>query len=207
VIKRTRGLLFVLSGPSGVGKDTVLTRLRQRDPSLVYSISCTTRPRRPGEVDGVNYRFVDEVTFTRMAQANEFLEWAWVHRHRYGTPAAPVQKHLEAGHDVLLKIDVQGADQVKLHMHDAVFIFLLPPSLKELRRRLRERASEQSQELRVRVEDASRELEYVWQYDFAVTNDDAECATDLVHAIVRAERARLRPDHMARTRVSVPRPP
>ncbi len=182
------GRLIVLSGPSGVGKDTVLHTMFDLDPQLRYSVSYTTRPARPGEVDGVSYSFVDEPTFRAMAERGEFLEWAVVHGNLYGTSLARVREALDRGEDVVLKIDVQGAAQLRGRVPEAVFIFLLPPSIDALRERLRARESEDPESLAVREADAQRELAAAEQYDHRVVNDQVERAAREILDIVAASR-------------------
>ncbi len=183
------GRLIVLSGPSGVGKDTVVHELRRLDPSLRYSVSYTTREPRPGEVDGVAYSFIDERTFREMARRGEFLEWAEVHGHLYGTSEARVKEALGAGDDILLKIDVQGAAWIRPRVAGAVFIFLLPPSEEELRRRLVERDTEDRASLELRVKNAVAELADGAGYDHQVVNDDVSRAARAILDIVRRRRA------------------
>ncbi len=183
------GRLIVLSGPSGVGKDTVLHELRTLDPSLRYSVSYTTREPRPGEVDGVAYSFIDEDTFRAMAQRGEFLEWAEVHGHLYGTSEARVKEALERGEDIVLKIDVQGAAWIRPRVAGAVFIFLLPPSEEELRRRLVSRDTEDDASLELRFRNAVAELADGAAYDHRVVNDDVHRAAGEVLDIVRRSRA------------------
>ena len=167
------GRLIVVSGPSGVGKDTVLRELFLLDPRLRYSVSFTTRPPRPGERDGAAYSFVDEDTFARMVDRGEFLEWAEVYGHRYGTSLQRVRDAVERGEDVVLKIDIQGAARVRKRVAgDAVFIFLLPPHPDELRRRLAERATEDESSAELRYATAVSELAEQDKYDHKVVNDD-----------------------------------
>jgi guanylate kinase len=183
-----RGRLVVISGPSGVGKDTVLRALFGLEPRLRYSVSYTTRPPRPGEVDGVSYSFVDEPTFMRMVERGEFLEWARVHGNLYGTSLQRVRDCLDRGEDVVLKIDVQGAAQLRGLVPEAVFIFLLPPSEEDLQERLRARDTEDDHALATRAADAVRELAEAERYDHQVVNDEVERAAREILAIVAASR-------------------
>jgi len=185
---RARGRLIVLSGPSGVGKDTVLRTLFELDPHLRYSVSYTTRPPRHGEVDGVSYSFVDVRAFEAMIERGELLEWARVHGNLYGTSLRRVRDHLERGEDVVLKIDVQGAAQLRGRVPEAIFIFLLPPSLEELRERLRSRESESDESLAQRDADAVRELAEAARYDHQVVNDQVERAAREILEVVAASR-------------------
>lgn len=185
------GRLIVLSGPSGVGKDTVLNELRRLDPSLRYSVSYTTREPRPGELDGVAYSFVDEDTFNAMAERGEFLEWAEVHGHRYGTSEERVKEALDRGEDIVLKIDVQGAAWIRPRVDGAIFIFLLPPSEEELRRRLVERDTEDEASVELRVANAVAELADGAAYDHRVVNDDVGRAAREILDIVRRRRAEV----------------
>lgn len=188
-----RGLLIVLSGPSGVGKDTVLRRLFELDPSLHYSVSFTTRSPRPDEAEGKSYSFVDDPTFDAMIARGEFLEWANIFTHRYGTSLQRVLEALDRGEDIVLKIDVQGAASVRERMQaDAIFIFLLPPSQDELRRRLVERATEDPDGLERRWATAVEELADQDKYDHCVVNDDVQRAAGEILAIIDSERERRR---------------
>ena len=181
---RRRGNLIVVSGPSGVGKDTVLRKVFALDPSLSYSVSYTTREPRPGEVDGVSYSFVDEPTFEELWRRGELLETAVVHGRRYGTSRSRVREALERGEDIVLKIDVQGAAQLRGQVDEAVFIFLLPPSAEVLRERLRARGTDDETSLRQRQTDAVRELGEAERYDHRVVNDDVERAAREILSIV-----------------------
>lgn len=180
------GKLIVLSGPSGVGKDTVLHALFEREPQLRYSISYTTRPPRPGEVDGVSYTFVDDEAFLRLEEGGEFLETAVVHGNRYGTSRRRVEAMLARGEHVILKIDVQGAAAVRDRVPEAIFIFLLPPSVEVLRQRLRDRGTDDDDAIARRDTDAVREMAEAARYDHHVINDSVERAAAQILDIVEA---------------------
>jgi guanylate kinase len=169
-------LLAIISGPSGVGKDTVIAALRERHPDddFHYVVTCTTRPRRAGEVDGVSYHFLTMERFIELRDTGELLEWAEVHGYWYGTPRQEVRRSLAAGRDVILKIDVQGAATVKEHVPDALLVFLVPPSLEELFGRLVSRATESADQLEVRQRNAAIELARQGDYDYIVVNETGE---------------------------------
>lgn len=181
----SRGQLVVVSGPSGVGKDTVLRRLFALDPNLTYSVSYTTRQPRPGEVDGRDYTFVSEAEFDRMVAAGELLEWQPVHNHRYGTGRGRVEAARDAGHDVALNIDVKGGVEIRRLVPDALLVFLAPPSLDELDRRLRARATEDAADLARRTADARVEMGYSDHYDVTVVNDDVERAAKEILELIQ----------------------
>jgi len=178
--------LFVVAGPSGVGKGTVVRLIRERIPSTHFSISVTTRAPRPGERDGVDYRFVSDEDFEQMIASGELLEWEEIFGHRSGTPAEPVREALEAGVDVLLELDVTGARHVRDVMPQAVLILLEPPTLEELERRLRSRGTETEERLAARLAKADWELGQRDTFDEVIVNDEAERAADQVAAIIDA---------------------
>ncbi|HEX8233066.1 MAG TPA: guanylate kinase [Caulobacteraceae bacterium] len=186
-----RGLMLVISSPSGAGKTSLAKRLRADYPELDLSISCTTRSPRPGEEDGREYHFVSRADFDHMVEARAFLEWAEVHEHRYGSPTKPAMASLAAGRDVLFDIDWQGAKQVKASApDDVVSVFILPPSMAELRRRLYARAADDPAVIERRLGRAWGEISQWPQYDYVILNDDIDGAyTQLVH-IYQAERLR-----------------
>ena len=178
----------MISGPSGVGKGTVVRSLLEAQPALRFSVSYTTRDPRPGELDGVHYRFVDEDTFTAIADAGGFLEWAEIFGHRSGTPAADVEEARAAGDDVLLEVDVQGARSVRERVPDAVLVFLQPPSDEELERRLRERGTEAGPDLDLRLSEAKEEMAAASEFDHVIVNDRVEKAVEEVLAIIKASK-------------------
>ncbi len=185
-----KGLLIVLSGPSGVGKGTVCAALRQKTTDLVYSVSATTRSPRPGEVDGVNYFFKTREEFERMIEQDELLEWAEYVGNYYGTPAKFVQEQLDQGKDVFLEIEVQGAMKVKQKFPDAVFIFLAPPSLAELEKRITGRGTDDDEVIRRRMQVARDEIKLMEEYDYIVVNDQIDCACRRIMSIIEAEHCR-----------------
>ena len=183
------GKLFVLAGPSGVGKGTIVRELVSRDPEgLSLSVSVTTRAPRPGEVDGVDYFFVDDDAFDRMIRAGELLEWAEIVGHRSGTPKGFVEDRLAAGRDVVLEIDVVGASQIRDRVPGSVLIFVDPPSMEELERRLRGRGTETEDRIRLRLETAEWELQQREWFDHVIVNDDLERASSQVAAIIDTSR-------------------
>ncbi len=187
-----RGIVLILSSPSGAGK-TTLTRMLLQDRSLdlTLSISVTTRPRRSSEVDGIHYRFISQRQFEALRDNNELLEWAQVHGNLYGTPRAPVEEVLAQGRDALFDIDYQGTQQVREKMSaDTVTVFILPPSMKELRARLERRAEDTREVIERRLETARKEIIRWSQYDYVLVNDDIQATFDDLLAILRAERQR-----------------
>ena len=184
-----RGLLLVLSSPSGAGKTTLSRRLLERDPNVVMSVSVTTRPARPGEIEGKDYYFITRHRFEAMAEAGELLEWAEVFNHGYGTPLSPVERWLNAGKDVLFDIDWQGTQQIGGRMEaDLVRVFILPPSAEELRQRLIRRAQDPATVVAKRMAEASNEISHWAEYDYVIINDDLETADKAIQSILAAER-------------------
>ena len=185
-----KGKLFIISGPSGVGKTTVRNLLLERDPSLYFSVSATTWPQREGEQDGVDYHFLDTAAFRKLIEEDALLEHAEYVGNCYGTPEAPVNEMLAAGHDVLLDIEVQGAAQVAAKRPDAVRIFVIPPSWEELERRLQGRGTDTPEKIRQRLERAKAEFAQAEHYDYYVVNDTVEHAAQECAAIFAAEHCR-----------------
>lgn len=189
-IKEPQGLLLVVSGPSGAGKGTICNLMREALPELAYSVSVTTRQPREGEVDGKDYFFKTVAQVKDMIFRGELLEYAQVYGNYYGTPKPYVQQLLNEGKDVLLEIDIQGALQIKKVFPDGVFIFVVPPSLEELRARIYKRGTDAEDVIEKRLRAATGELEYASEYDYIIVNDDAEKATKRVLTLMEAERYR-----------------
>lgn len=185
-----RGIIFILSAPSGAGKTTLIDALLAQYPGIRMSVSCTTRAPRNGEIDGRHYRFLTPAEFAAMKVNGEFAEWARVHDHLYGTPRRPLDDCARAGCDMLLDIDVQGARKIKRTYPDAVSIFVLPPSLRELGRRLAHRGTDDKMMIRRRLANARDEIQNIIDYDYYVVNRDVDAAVRLLSAIVEAERAK-----------------
>jgi len=190
--QRSRGLLFVVSAPSGTGKTTVVERLVQICPDLRLSRSYTSRAMRAGEKDGVDYNFITRDRFEAMIAEDAFLEWADVFGNLYGTCKADSERELEAGRDLILVIDVQGARQVRSHGATAIGIFVLPPSFEALERRLRGRSKDSEEAIRKRLATARREIRAVAEYEYVIVNDELDACVDRLRSIVLAERARPR---------------
>lgn len=204
-----RGILFVVSSPSGGGKGTLIQRMLNKVSSLSYSISFTTRTPRNGEVDGREYFFVTREKFEQMVAANEFLEWAPVHGKLYGTARNQVLREISAGRDIVLEVDVQGAASIRALVPDSVSVFILPPSFDVLRQRLLDRGTDSPEELDLRLRNAPTELRDYEAFQYLIINDDVERASDQLSAIVHAERARLhrqgpRVKHMVEAFLSEP---
>ncbi len=183
----TKGRTFIISGPSGVGKSTVLKALLERRRDLFFSVSATTRPARPGEIDGIHYRFLDVDTFREWIARDEFLEYAEFVGNFYGTPREYVYKAMNQGRDVILDIEIQGAIQVSQKMPDAVRIFIAPPSWEELERRLKDRGTDSEEKIQKRLLRAKVEVQTAHTYDYFVINDTVENAVGELEAIMTAE--------------------
>ena len=193
----TRGVLFIVSAPSGAGKTTLVRGLLERDPQIGLSVSHTTRPPRPGEQDGVAYHFVSADRFQAMRDAGDFLEWAHVHGNFYGTSRQWLEQRLESGHDVLLEIDWQGAQQVRTVFPDSVGVFILPPSLEALSARLTGRGHDAADVIERRLAAARDEIRHVHEFDFVIINNILSQAQDELAVVARAARL-LRTSQMAR---------
>ena len=184
-----RGLLFILSSPSGAGKTTLSRKLLENDPEIKLSVSATTRPPRPGEEDGVHYHFVSDAEFDRMVEEDDFYEWAHVFGHRYGTPKGHIREGLKNGQDYLFDIDWQGTQQLKQKDdQDVVTVFVLPPSLPELRRRLEARAQDSAEVIDDRMDRARAEISHWAEYKYVVINDGLEDCFEKVRTVLEAER-------------------
>lgn len=188
---RERGFPVVLAGPSGSGKTTVARALAEERDDILFSISATTRPRRSGERDGTDYRFLDRESFEELLESDELLEWAEVHGEWYGTPRANLREAREEGRHLLLDIDIQGARSVRRLVPEVLTVFLLPPSGEVMIDRLRGRRTEEEEEVRARLEAARAELSAVVEFDYLVVNDDLETAIEDVAAIIESEERRI----------------
>ena len=186
-----KGFLLVISGPSGVGKGTVLHDLMNTQKNLVYSVSVTTRKQRPGEIEGVSYFFKTHEEFEKMIEEDKFLEYAKVHDNYYGTPKEFVEEKINEGKIVILEIDVQGALNVKKNIDNGVYIFLAPPSLSELKNRIVNRGTETESDINLRMSNAKKELSYIKNYDYLVVNDHLNSAINLVNEIINTEKHRV----------------
>jgi len=184
-----RGLMFILSSPSGAGKTTISRMLLEADNEICLSVSATTRPKRPGEIDGIHYHFVDDAAFDRMIEEDDFYEWAPVFGYRYGTPKGHIRAALKEGQDFLFDIDWQGTQQLyQKDEQDVARVFILPPSLDELHRRLKERGTDSNDVIDGRMERARAEISHWDGYDYVVVNDDVQVCFEKVRAILQAER-------------------
>jgi guanylate kinase len=191
MIMEGKGLLIVVSGPSGAGKGTICKNLLNVKKDIVVSVSATTRSPRAGEVDGKEYFFISKEKFKKMIEKDEFIEYAKVYDNYYGTPRRFVEENLEKGFDVLLEIDIQGALQVKERYQEGVFVFILPPSMQELKNRITRRGTESEREILKRFEAAYKEINYVSRYNYFIINDKVEDATEKLRAIIIAEKCRV----------------
>lgn len=185
------GKLFVISGPSGVGKGTIVNEIMSSSSGIKLSVSATTRSPRDGEIDGSSYFFMSETEFKEKIAEDGFLEYAYVHGHYYGTPKKPVIDALKEGFDVILEIDVQGAMQVKSSYKDGIYIFVLPPSMEQLESRIRTRGTESEDDIALRLGKALGEIRYLNEYDYSIVNDDLNFAVHETKAIMRAEHCRI----------------
>ena len=190
VIVKRRGMLLIISGPSGTGKGTLVKKLMESDPSIGFSCSVTTRAPRSGEIEGIHYHFIDDAEYDRMLAEDAFLEHATVHGHRYGTQKKQVEQMLACGKNVLLDIDPQGALSIMDHVADYVSVFILPPSFNALRVRLHTRNTDDPVEIERRLRNARREVLNINRYQYALINDDLELAFSQLQAIVNAEKQR-----------------
>ena len=188
-------LLIVLSGPSGVGKDAVLEGFKKRDFPMHYAVTATTRPRRKKETDGVDYHFVSKAEFENMIEKGELLEWANVYGNLYGVPKSELRQAMDKGKDVIVKVDVQGAATIKKTVSQAVFIFLAPPSMEDLKKRLKQRKTESSIDLEVRIKAAEKEMNSLSMFDYVVVNhkDGIGQAISQIESIITAEKCRVKP--------------
>jgi len=190
-----RPLFIVLSGPSGIGKDAILTRMKESDYPLEYITTVTTRPRRAKERDNVDYHFISTEGFQEMITGNELLEWANVYSNWYGVPKKPVKQALDKGQDIIVKVDIQGAATIKKILPEAVFIFLIPASMEELAIRLKQRQTESPSDLALRTKTAEEEIKQLRLFDYIVVNkqDEIDLAVSEIKAIITAEKCRVTP--------------
>ncbi len=183
-----KGKLFVISGPSGTGKGTICDRIVEENDDVALSVSMTTREPRQGEIDGVNYFFVTDEEFRKAIEEDGFLEYARVYKHSYGTPKKAVLARLDKGIDVILEIDTQGAMNIKRKYPEGVFIFIKPPSLEELRRRIESRGKDSQETIELRLGEAEKEMQLIDEYDYCVVNDDLDEAVEKVRKIMKEEK-------------------
>lgn len=195
------GNLFVVSAPSGAGKSSLVKALLELDAQLSLSISHTTRPPRGQEITGREYHFVDDNTFTQMVEQGDFLEWAQVHNHRYGTSRQAISERMEAGRDVILELDYQGALQVRQLFPSAVLVFILPPSWEELRSRLERRGEDSAEVIETRLKNAATEMAHAQHFDFVIINELFDKALFDIKAVVQAQRLRYPAQRLARSSV------
>ncbi|WP_244833226.1 guanylate kinase [Clostridium sp. BJN0001] len=191
MMNKKKGLLIVISGPSGAGKGTICKALLEKRKDLNLSVSATTREPRAGEKDGINYYFLTKDEFKQRIDDGDFLEYATVYKNFYGTPKSNVEKKLEDGKDVILEIDIQGALKVKENIEEGIFIFILPPSMEELKNRIIKRGSETEESLMLRFKSAYKEINFVSKYNYAVVNDEIDEAVSKIESIITAEKCRV----------------
>ncbi|KRT65486.1 MAG: gmk, guanylate kinase, guanylate kinase [Candidatus Dadabacteria bacterium CSP1-2] len=184
------GIIFVVSGPSGSGKTTLTRRVIKMVENLSFSVSFTTRQQRPGEVDGIDYRFISENEFDEMVKSNRFAEWAQVHDHRYGTPVEEIDRIRTSGVDLLLDIDSQGAKSIRKRCDSGVYIFIIPPTFDVLKDRIMRREGERTDEVARRIEDSINEMEEIHSYDYIIINDSLDEAVNKLKAVIIAERCK-----------------
>lgn len=189
--QKSKGSLIIVSGPSGSGKSTIDAKLLERNKNIWLSVSCTTREKRPGEVDGKHYYFIDRGKFESKISNKDFLEYAEYSGNYYGTPKEHIEEKLNAGIDVLLEIEVQGAIKVKEIVPEAIFIFIMPPSMKELKSRLESRGTESKEKILARFKEAYKEINQVTNYNYVVTNDDIDSAVLKIESILISEKCRV----------------
>lgn len=199
--EHTEGNIFLVAAPSGAGKSSLVNALLEQDSSIMLSISCTTRPMRPGEVNGEHYHFINVEQYNQLRDSNNLLEHAEVHTNFYGTPAQPVKKALQNGRDVLLEIDWQGARQVRQHFPQAIGIFILPPSIQVLEERLRKRGQDDDSVISRRLLAAGGEMAHVGEFQYTIINDDFQTALSELQAIIQA--SRLRTAEQAKRRIDI----
>ncbi len=189
---KNRGVALIISGPSGVGKGTLLKMLMKEFPEINFSISYTTRKPRPGEIDGVDYVFVTKGRFFELVKEGMFAEWAEVHGNYYGTPKQEIENKLNKGIDVVFDIDVQGAVQLKQNLEDGVFVFILPPSLEELEKRLKKRRTDNEETIKIRLDNSKKEIKKYVEFDYVIVNDYLDDAYDKLRCIYLATKVRVR---------------
>lgn len=190
--KIKKGRVIVISAPSGTGKTTICKKLLKLRPDLVFSVSYTTREKRKTEVDGKDYHFISVKKFMQMVKQGKFIEWAYVHNNYYATPKQPLIKAINSGKDILLDIDVQGGKNVKKLFPDGIFIFLLPPSWKDLKKRIINRGLDSQREIETRLKNVNKELKYIKYYDYIVVNDDLNTTVEIIDKIITATKYKMK---------------
>lgn len=191
MLKKTKGLIAIISAPTGAGKTTLCKRLLQSLPSFISSVSFTTRLPRKQEIEGVDYYFVSREDFEKLIAKKAFVEWSEVHGHLYGTSKQFLEKNIEIGKDVVLEVDVKGGEKIKKRYPQAILVFILPPSWQELKKRIYKRATENEKSIEVRLATAKKEIKYLPYYDYFLVNDDINLATKALLMIIEAERYKI----------------